>query len=176
MKNNSQKTITSALGGIVSKRMASPYRSGPSKAWLKTKNPKAPAEIDGKLLLQKGDGPKFIKMKERQSDKIRQLRDGLAAAGFVTLDEQAKALGLCRSTTWTLLKGNHKGSGLSATTIDHILLAPQLPSVVRAKILEYVEEKAAGSYGHSKEQRSRFITRLSASRSLNTDRSCRHAA
>jgi hypothetical protein len=138
--------------------------------------PTVPLKIDGKFLLQKGDGPKFIKMKERQSDKIRQLRDGLAAAGFVTLDEQAKALGLCRSTTWTILKGNHKSSGLSATTIDHILLAPQLPSVVRAKILEYVEEKAAGSYGHSKEQRSRFITRLSASRSLNTDRSCRHAA
>jgi ATP-dependent DNA ligase len=38
------------LEGIVSKRMASPYRSGPSKAWLKTKNPKAPAAmrvIDG---------------------------------------------------------------------------------------------------------------------------------
>jgi ATP-dependent DNA ligase len=50
MKNNSQKTITSALGGIVSKRMASPYRSGPSKAWIKVKNPKAPAAmrvIDG---------------------------------------------------------------------------------------------------------------------------------
>ena len=27
------------LEGIVSKRMASPYQSGPSKAWLKTKNP-----------------------------------------------------------------------------------------------------------------------------------------
>ena len=33
------------LEGIVSKRMASPYRSGPSKAWLKTKNPKAPAAM-----------------------------------------------------------------------------------------------------------------------------------
>jgi hypothetical protein len=87
--------------------------------------------------------------------------------------EQANALGLCRSTTWTVLKGNYKGSGLSATTIDNILLAPQLPSVVRVKILEYVEEKAAGSYGHSKEQRSRFIARLSA---FSTHRSYRHAA
>jgi len=33
------------LEGIVSKRMVSPYRSGPSKAWLKTKNPKAPAAM-----------------------------------------------------------------------------------------------------------------------------------
>jgi bifunctional non-homologous end joining protein LigD len=31
------------LEGIVSKRLDSPYWSGPSKAWLKIKNPKAPA-------------------------------------------------------------------------------------------------------------------------------------
>ncbi len=38
------------LEGIVSKRLEVPYRSGPSRAWLKTKNPKAPAAmriIDG---------------------------------------------------------------------------------------------------------------------------------
>ena len=31
------------LEGIVSKRLDAPYRSGPSKAWIKVKNPKAPA-------------------------------------------------------------------------------------------------------------------------------------
>jgi ATP-dependent DNA ligase len=31
------------LEGIVSKKLDSPYRSGPSKTWLKIKNPKAPA-------------------------------------------------------------------------------------------------------------------------------------
>jgi ATP-dependent DNA ligase len=31
------------LGGIVSKKLDAPYKSGPSKAWLKIKNPKAPA-------------------------------------------------------------------------------------------------------------------------------------
>lgn len=31
------------LEGIVSKRLRSPYRSGKSKAWIKTRNPKAPA-------------------------------------------------------------------------------------------------------------------------------------
>jgi bifunctional non-homologous end joining protein LigD len=38
------------LEGIVSKKLDSPYKSGPSKAWLKIKNPKAPAAtraIDG---------------------------------------------------------------------------------------------------------------------------------
>jgi bifunctional non-homologous end joining protein LigD len=31
------------LEGIVSKKIDAPYRSGLSKSWLKTKNPKAPA-------------------------------------------------------------------------------------------------------------------------------------
>jgi bifunctional non-homologous end joining protein LigD len=31
------------LEGIVSKRLNSVYRSGPSKTWLKTKNPDSPA-------------------------------------------------------------------------------------------------------------------------------------
>jgi bifunctional non-homologous end joining protein LigD len=38
------------LEGIVSKRLDAPYKSGPSKAWLKIKNPNAPAAtraIDG---------------------------------------------------------------------------------------------------------------------------------
>jgi ATP-dependent DNA ligase len=38
------------LEGIVSKKLGAPYKSGPSRAWLKIKNPKAPAAtraIDG---------------------------------------------------------------------------------------------------------------------------------
>jgi bifunctional non-homologous end joining protein LigD len=31
------------LEGIVSKKLDAPYKSGQSKAWLKIKNPKAPA-------------------------------------------------------------------------------------------------------------------------------------
>ena len=31
------------LEGIVSKKLSAPYRSGPSKSWIKVKNPKAPA-------------------------------------------------------------------------------------------------------------------------------------
>jgi bifunctional non-homologous end joining protein LigD len=33
------------LEGIVSKKLDAPYKSGPSKAWLKIKNSKAPAAI-----------------------------------------------------------------------------------------------------------------------------------
>jgi bifunctional non-homologous end joining protein LigD len=38
------------LEGIVSKKLDAPYRSGPSKTWIKVKNPKAPAAtrtVDG---------------------------------------------------------------------------------------------------------------------------------
>jgi bifunctional non-homologous end joining protein LigD len=38
------------LEGIISKRLDAPYKSGPPKAWLKIKNPKASAAtraIDG---------------------------------------------------------------------------------------------------------------------------------
>jgi hypothetical protein len=89
------------------------------------------------------------KMRERQSAKIREIADALPKVGLRTLDEQAKALGLLRSTAWNLLRGNHKSSGLSAGTINRILAAPKLPPSVRAIILQYVAEKSAGLYGDS---------------------------
>jgi hypothetical protein len=100
-------------------------------------------------------------MKARQSAKIRELAEAVRASGFGTLDEQAKVMGLARSTAWTIHQGNHKASGLSASIINRMWAAPQLPPLVRSKILEYVEEKAAGLYGGSKSQRRRFTARLS---------------
>jgi hypothetical protein len=99
-------------------------------------------------------------MKARQTSKIRELGDALVTSGLRTLDEQARALGLPRSTTWTLLVSNHKASGLSATVINRMLAAAQLPPLVRARIFEYVDEKTAGLYGHSKIQLRRFAARL----------------
>lgn len=100
-------------------------------------------------------------MKARQSSKIRELAEAVEAAGFFTLDEQAKILGVPRSTAWTIRRASHKASGLSASIINRMLAAPKLPLLVRAKILEYVEEKAAGLYGGSGTQRRRFTARLS---------------
>ena len=99
-----------------------------------------------------------------QAEKIREIGEALVSSGLVTLDEQAEALGLCRSTTWTILQANHKNSGLSATVINIMLDSPRLPPAVRAKILEYVEEKIAGRYGHGLLQLSRFVKRLQASK------------
>ena len=104
-------------------------------------------------------GPTTVKT--RQARKIRELGDALVLEGFVTLDQQAEVLGLCRSTAWTILKANHKASGLSAAVINRMWAAPRLPPLVRHKMLEYIDEKIAGSYGHSKTQIRRFTARLS---------------
>ena len=104
-------------------------------------------------------------VKAQQARKIRELGDALVLQGFRTLDQQAKALGLGRTTAWTILKANHKKSGLSAAVINRMLAAPRLPPLVRHKMLEYIDEKIAGSYGHSTTQIRRFTARLGAKRS-----------
>jgi hypothetical protein len=94
--------------------------------------------------------------KARQAIRIKELGAALAADGFVTVDEQARALGLSRSTAWAVLKANHKASGLAAGTINQMLSSPALPPRARVTILTYIEEKLAGLYGHNKTQLRRF--------------------
>jgi hypothetical protein len=89
-------------------------------------------------------------LKLRQSAKLREITAALEADGFIGLDAQATALGLSRSTAWTILSGSHKSSGLSARTLNRMLAAPLLGERARAKILEYIAEKRAGHYGTSK--------------------------
>jgi len=110
---------------------------------------------------QEGLPPIPSEMKALQVAKIKELATALENAGFCTLDEQAKALGLCRSTAWTVRRANHKASGLSVSIINRMLAAPHLPPLVRSKILEYVEEKVAGVYGGSRTQRRSFAARIS---------------
>jgi hypothetical protein len=99
-------------------------------------------------------------MYSQQCSKILEIRDALIAQGFVSLDEQAGALGLSRSTTWSLLKANYKRTGLSASVIKRMLASNSLPALVRCKLSEYIDEKAAGAYGHNGKQRHRFINQL----------------
>src|SRR5689334_18705976 len=99
--------------------------------------------------------------KSRQARKISEIAEALTSAGYRTLDEQSKALGLCRSTTWTLVKSSHKASGLSANLIDRMLSCPKLPHCVREKVTEYVHERLEGTYGHNQMQLRRFRARLS---------------
>jgi len=99
-------------------------------------------------------------MKARQCAKIREIGEALRGAGFVSLDQQAKVLGIGRSTVWCLLRANHKSSGLSAAIVGRMLAQPALPPEVRTKIVEYVAEKSAGCYGHSEPQLRKFSARL----------------
>ena len=95
-------------------------------------------------------------MKEQQASKIREIGTALVAAGFRALDQQAEALGLCRSTTWTILKGRQKNFGLSVGTLNRMLAAPRLPPIVRAKVQEYIREKSDGLYGDSEKRLRKF--------------------
>jgi len=90
--------------------------------------------------------------KANQAAKIAELRRALELAGLHSLDAQAEALALCRSTTWAILKRDYKASGLTAAVIKRMLSAPRLPREVRQVIEEYVEQKASGAYGHSTKQ------------------------
>jgi hypothetical protein len=100
--------------------------------------------------------------KLRQTAKLNALREALVEAGLRTLDPQAAALGLNRNTTWVILSGKHKASGLSARIINRMLTAPNLPSSVRAVVLDYVEEKLAGRYGHKRFRLKQFSQKLAA--------------
>jgi len=87
-------------------------------------------------------------MKARQCAKITELRQVLLRAGYQSLDKQASALGLSRSTTWAVLQANHKTSGLSGSVVKRMLRSRDLPPAARQWIEEYVTEKLAGTYGH----------------------------
>jgi hypothetical protein len=102
-------------------------------------------------------------MRVSQINKIRELRKALIDAGFVSLDQQATALGLSRSTTWAVLKGNHKCSGLRAGLIARMWRAPNLPAAAKRILADYVIEKARGGYGHNELTRKRFIAQLEKS-------------
>jgi hypothetical protein len=99
-------------------------------------------------------------MRDLQSVRIKEVRDALVTTGYRRLDEQARVLGLSRSTTWSILQAKHKRTGLSAAVIKRILDQPRLPSLVRSRILKYVDEKTRGTYGHTSLQRRRFAAAL----------------
>ena len=114
---------------------------------------------NGRGGVSNGHAPSVPELKARQSRKIREIREALIAEGVDALDDQAHALGLCRSTTWTIVNGKHKASGLSASIIERMLAAPRLPQRARNKVLEYIRERSAGFYGGSRAQQRRFRLR-----------------
>jgi hypothetical protein len=67
------------------------------------------------------------------------IREALVTSGYTSLDQQAKALGIHRSTTW--IKNKHKLGRLSAKTASRILANPETPPSVRAVVLRYLSER-----------------------------------
>src|SRR5215467_14540922 len=76
-----------------------------------------------------------------------EISNALIASGYFSLDEQAKALGLRRSTAWTIVKTKHKLGRLSRKTITCILANPKTPPAVRAVVLQYLGERSDGLGG-----------------------------
>jgi hypothetical protein len=114
-----------------------------------------PTRRAGQYLLAMTDG------RARQTERIKLLRQALLNAGHVSLNQQAAALGLARSTTWAVLQANHKCWGLRAAVVKRMLASPTLPASARDAILSYVDEKLRGAYGHNDLQVDRFSARLS---------------
>ena len=96
-----------------------------------------------------------------RSDSMRtdfgSISEALIASGYTSLDEQAKALGLHRSTTWTIIKKKHKLGRLSAKTIDRILTNPQTPAAVRTVVQQYVAQKSKRKLQRSPARREQMV-------------------
>ena len=69
--------------------------------------------------------------------------DALIASGYTSLDQQARALGLSRSTAWTIVHAKHKVDRLSAKVSARMLKNPRLPPLVRAALQQYLAERSA---------------------------------
>src|SRR6476469_5877404 len=74
--------------------------------------------------------------------KIQDISNALIEAGFHSLDKQARALGVCRSTAWTIVRFKHKVDRLSAKTTRQMLANPTLPPTVRLVVEQYVLERS----------------------------------
>ena len=79
---------------------------------------------------------------QRRTVLIQAIAGALVEAGFTSLDEQAKALGINRSTAWTIVSTKHKLGRLNTKTAQRILENPNTPPSVRA-IIEQALTKAA---------------------------------
>ena len=103
-----------------------------------------------------------VLFKARQASKIAEIGEALRAAGMLTLPAQVKVLGLRRSTAYTVMRAQHKGTGISAKILAQMLRSPRLPLSVRVVIEQYAGEKASGIYGNSKRQQQHFRSQLAA--------------
>jgi hypothetical protein len=115
-------------------------------------------QLDSVAIITHAPAGRYIK--SQQCAKIAELRQALLEAGFCSLNSQAHALGLGRSTTWSILRAGHKATGLTGSIIRRILSSAELPPAARGVIEDYVAQKLAGAYGHDKKQLRKFQERV----------------
>ena len=72
---------------------------------------------------------------------LHDISNALIASGYTSLDKQAKALGLNRSTAWTIVKTKHKLGRLNTKTTARILVNPDTPACVRTMVQQYIAER-----------------------------------
>jgi hypothetical protein len=80
--------------------------------------------------------------RRKYTTNIQHIADALVAAGYTSLDKQAKALGIHRATAWTIIKDKHKLDRLNAKTTKRMLANPELPQCIRDVLERYVAERA----------------------------------
>jgi len=86
--------------------------------------------------------------------RLRDISEALITSGYTSLDEQAKALGIHRSTAWTIVKARHKLGRLSSKTTSRILANPKTPPAVRAVVEKYLV-KESGVFGAAQNKMTR---------------------
>jgi hypothetical protein len=87
----------------------------------------------------RSSGPKHAHLQNKI--KLQHIVDALVEAGHDSLDDQARALGVSRSTAWTIVRVKHKLDRLSAKTTNQMLSNPSLPPTVRSLVEKYVLER-----------------------------------
>ena len=73
---------------------------------------------------------------------LRHISEALVACGYTSLDGQAKALSIHRSTAWTIIKTKHKLGRLSTKTTKRILANSVTPPAVRSVVQKYLAERS----------------------------------
>jgi hypothetical protein len=76
----------------------------------------------------------------RRTIPVQDIADALIKAGYASLDAQAKALGIRRSTVWTIVRTKHKLGHLNAKTTERMLANPELPECIRDVLQRHVAE------------------------------------
>ena len=77
----------------------------------------------------------------RRTIPVQDIADALIKAGYKSLDEQAKALGIHRATAWTIIKKKHKLGRLNPDTTNRMLANRELPPSVRIVIEQFLAER-----------------------------------